>query len=171
MPASSVFPLRGVAALFLERQHLDRPRGRAFTAARGSGRAADTGGLQIDSINVIDRAHYLTVWSRFGTYDRGALDRLVYRRRALFEYWAHGACLVPAGHFACWRRAMLDYHTRHRGWSDWLQKNRATLEVVERTIREHGPLPHLQGSAVLLEPVRPASTTCGCQAGRSCTHA
>ena len=56
VPASSVVPLRAVAALFLERQHLDRPRGRGFTAARVTRLAADTGGLQIDSINVIDRA-------------------------------------------------------------------------------------------------------------------
>ena len=166
MLASSVFPLRAVAALFLERQHLDRPRGRAFTAARVTRLAADTGGLQIDSINVIDRAHYLTVWSRFGAYDRRALDRLVYRRRALFEYWAHGACLVPAGHFACWRRAMLDYHTRHRGWSDWLRKNRRTLNVVERTIRARGPL----GSADFTHRRRPGAAA-GWWNWKPATHA
>jgi uncharacterized protein YcaQ len=134
------FSLRAVAALFLERQHLRHPRARSFNAARLTRLAADTGGLQVDSINVIDRAHYLTVWSRFGAYDRRALDRLVYRRRALFEYWAHAACLVPTEHFASWRRAMLDYHTRSRGWSDWLKKNRPTLKAVEEAIREGGPL-------------------------------
>jgi uncharacterized protein YcaQ len=133
-------PLRAIAALFLERQHLRRPRRRAFSASRVVRLAADTGGVQIDSINVIDRAHYLTVWSRFGAYDRAALDRLVYRRRALFEYWAHAACLVPAEHFACWRRAMLDYHTRSRGWARWLKKNRRTLAAVEQAIRQGGPL-------------------------------
>jgi uncharacterized protein YcaQ len=138
-PRPSV-PLRAVAALFLERQHLRRPRGRAFSASRVVRLAADTGGLQIDSINVIDRAHYLTVWSRFGAYDRVALDRLVYGRRALFEYWAHAACLVPALHFANWRRAMLDYHTRSRGWARWLKKNRRTLAAVEQAIRQGGPL-------------------------------
>ena len=56
--------------------------------------------LQIDSVNVLDRAHYLTLWSRFGPYERVRLDRLVYRRRLLFEYWAHAACLVPASHLA-----------------------------------------------------------------------
>src|SRR5687767_13050764 len=84
-------PLRAVAALFIERQHLDRPRGRRLTAGSLSRFAADTCGLQIDSINVIDRAHYLTAWSRFGAYDRRAFDRLVYRKRVLFEYWAHAA--------------------------------------------------------------------------------
>jgi hypothetical protein len=135
-----VVPIEAVAALFLERQHLRRPRARPFSAARVARLAADTGGVQLDSINVIDRAHYLTVWSRFGAYDKGALDRLVYTRRALFEYWAHAACLVPTEHFPNWRRAMLDYHTRSRGWARWLKKNRATLEAVEQALREKGPL-------------------------------
>src|SRR4030095_14673344 len=97
MPAKSppVFPLRAVAALFLARQHLDRPRGRRLTERSLVQFASDAGGIQLDSITVIDRAHYVTAWSRFGVYDRRALDRLVYRRRALFEYWAHAACLVP----------------------------------------------------------------------------
>lgn len=140
MAGSTVFPLSAVAALFLERQHLTCPRRRAFSPARVTRLAADTGGLQIDSINVVERAHYLTVWSRFGVYDRRALDRLVYRRRALFEYWAHAACLVAAEHFPCWKRAMLDYQTRNRGWADWLEKNRLVLRRVQRAIRDRGPL-------------------------------
>jgi len=102
--------------------------------------ATDTGGLQIDSINVIDRAHYLTVFSRFGPYDRSSFDRLVYRRRILFEYWAHAACLVPAGHFVYWRRAMLDYSLRNRGWGRWLKKNRNLVEQIETAITSGGPL-------------------------------
>lgn len=151
MSSPPAFPLRAVAALFLERQHLRRPRGRSFSGPRVVRFAADAGGLQIDSINVIDRAHYLTVWSRFGAYDRSALDRLVYRRRALFEYWAHAACLVPAEHFASWRRAMLDYQTRSRGWARWLKKNRSTLGAVEQAIHEGGPL----GSADFAHRRRP----------------
>jgi uncharacterized protein YcaQ len=130
-----------VAALFLERQHLRLPRARPFSPPRLVRFIADAGGLQLDSINVVDRAHYLTVWSRFGPYDRRALDRLAYGPdRALFEYWAHAACLVPTAHFPSWRRAMLDYHTRSRGWARWLRKNRATLRVVEEAVRQGGPL-------------------------------
>ena len=149
--ASPVFPLRAVAALFIERQHLTRPRARLFSAARVGRFIADAGGLQLDSINVIDRAHYLTVWSRFGAYDRRALDRLAYERRRLFEYWAHAACLVPTEHFPAWRRAMLDYHTRSRGWARWLKKNRPTLAAVEQAIRQGGPL----GSADFAHRRRP----------------
>ena len=131
---------RAVAALFLERQHLARPRGRRLTAASLARFAEDAGGIQLDSINVVERAHHLTLWNRFGPYDRAALERLTYRRRVLFEYWAHAACLVPTGHLAPWRRVMEDYSIRNRGWSGWLKKNMTLVNEVERTIRDEGPL-------------------------------
>ena len=119
-----------MTSLFLERQHLARPRSRPLTAARLVRFVEDVGGLQMDSINVLERAHYLTVWSRFGPYDRARLDDLVYRRRLLFEYWAHAACLVPTSMLPWWRRAMLDYRSRHTGWSGWLRRNPKLLAQV-----------------------------------------
>jgi uncharacterized protein YcaQ len=133
-------PLRAVAALFLERQHLARPREAPFDRARLLRFVEDTGGLQLDSINVLDRAHYLAVWSRFGPYDKSRLDALAYEERVLFEYWAHAACLVATTHFPSWRRAMLDYHTRTRGWGKWLKKNARLVERVKDAIRAKGPL-------------------------------
>jgi uncharacterized protein len=133
-------PLRAVRALFLERQHLAAPRAASLTARRLGRFVADVGGIQMDSINVLDRAHYLTVWSRFGPYDRAQLDRLVYRRRLLFEYWAHAACLVPTAMLPWWRRAMLDYRVRHTGWSDWLRRNPAVLGRVKTAVSARGPL-------------------------------
>jgi hypothetical protein len=135
-----VVSLRAVAALFIARQHLTRPRSRRLNAARLTRFAEDVGGIQLDSINVVDRAHHLTVWSRFGPYDRKTLERLIYRRRALFEYWAHAACIVPIAHFSAWRRAMLEYSTRSRGWAAWLKKNGKVLRQVEEAIRERGVL-------------------------------
>jgi uncharacterized protein YcaQ len=134
------FPLRAVTALFLERQHLARPRATTLTPRRLTRFVEDVGGLQLDSINVLERAHYLTVWSRFGPYDRAALDRLVYRRRLLFEYWAHAACLVPTTTLPWWRRAMLDYRVRHTGWSDWLRRNPTVLAQVRAAVAANGPL-------------------------------
>ncbi len=134
------FPLRAVAALFLARQHLDRPRRHRLTEHRLVQFASDSCGIQIDSINVLDRAHYLTAWSRFGPYDRRAFDRAVYERRLLFEYWAHAACLVPTTHFAPWRRAMLDYSRRSRAWGLWLEKNEPLVAEVEAALAARGPL-------------------------------
>ncbi len=53
------------------------------------------GVVQIDSVNVLCRAHELALWSRLGAYRRGVLDDLTHRRRELFEYWAHEASFVP----------------------------------------------------------------------------
>jgi hypothetical protein len=135
-----VLPLRAVTALFLKRQHLTRPRAVTLTARRLGRFVEDVGGLQLDSINVLERAHYLTVWSRFGPYDRARLDRLVYRRRLLFEYWAHAACLVPTSRLPWWRRAMLDYRTSHTGWSGWLRRNAKVLRSVHAAVRANGPM-------------------------------
>jgi uncharacterized protein YcaQ len=133
-------PLRAVAALFLERQHLERPHAQRLTRRRLSSFAEDVGGIQMDSINVVARAHYLTVWSRFGPYDPRRLDRLVYDERLLIEYWAHAACLVPVSTLPWWRCAMRDYRPRHTGWSGWLRRNRRVLADVTRAIGERGPL-------------------------------
>jgi uncharacterized protein len=133
-------PLQAVATLFLARQHLARPRALPLTPGRLTRFVEDAGGLQIDSINVLERAHYLTLWSRFGPYDRARLDRLVYRRRLLFEYWAHAACLVPVSMLPWWRRAMLDYRLRHTGWSRWLKRNARVLAMVTEAIRANGPM-------------------------------
>jgi uncharacterized protein YcaQ len=134
------FPTHAAAALFLERQHLTKPRGAKLTAARVVEFVAEVGGLQIDSINVLERAHYLTLWSRFGPYSREALDRLIYRRRLLFEYWAHAACFVPVADLPAWRRAMLDYRLRHTGWKALLRKHPKLIDATEEAIRERGPL-------------------------------
>jgi uncharacterized protein YcaQ len=134
------FSVRAAAALFVERQHLDSPRSVSLTPSRLARFAEDVGGIQLDSINVVDRAHHLAIWNRFGPYDRAALDRLVYRRRLLFEYWAHAACLVPVTALPYWRRAMLDYHPRQLGWARWLRRNTRVLAQVREAIAGGGAM-------------------------------
>jgi len=146
--AKPTFPLRAASALFLERQWLDKPRGRRLTARTLDAFAAATGGIQLDSINVIDRAHHLTLWNRFGPYRRETLRRLIEKDRVLVEYWAHVACLVATSDFPAWRRVMLDYKRRHKGWTRFLKKHAPLIAEVEAQILERGPL----GNADFREP-------------------
>jgi uncharacterized protein len=51
--------------------------------------------FQIDSINVVTRAHFMPLFSRLGPYDQGLLERAAYQSpRRLFEYWGHAASLI-----------------------------------------------------------------------------
>lgn len=133
-------PREAAARLFLARQRLDRPESEPLTAAALERFASDAGGIQLDSINVVARGHELTLWSRFGPYSLAELDRLVYGERAVFEYWAHAACLVAASDLPAWSRAMADYRRRHTGWSSWLKAQARVLRRVREEIRAKGPL-------------------------------
>ncbi len=131
---------RAAAALFLERQWLDRPRARRFGANALQSFVEATGGLQIDSVNVVDRAHQITLWSRFGPYDRAALERLTYRRRVLFEYLSHVACFVSTRDLRWYRRYMVDAPARWkaRGW--WTREFAATVKHVQEAFVARGVL-------------------------------
>lgn len=101
---------------------------------------------QIDSVNVVARAHYLPAFSRLGNYDRTLLDRDAWgprRSRRLFEYWAHEASLLPLALHPLlrWRMAQAD-----RGESGWkglrgfaTERRHEAMAVLDR-IRAEGPL-------------------------------
>lgn len=74
----------------------DKPPG-AAADRRHIARVFDrVGVVQIDSVNVLARSHYLPKFARLGPYPRETLETMAYRgRRRLFEYWAHEASLLP----------------------------------------------------------------------------
>lgn len=51
--------------------------------------------VQIDSVNVAVRAHYMPLFSRFGPYELDLMDEYAYKRREVFEYWGHEASFLP----------------------------------------------------------------------------
>lgn len=66
-----------LAAQGFGRPHTDPVPTRAVSAG-----AARLGLLQIDSVNVFERSHYLPLFARLGAYDKGALDRLTLTQRS-----------------------------------------------------------------------------------------
>src|SRR6059036_2687722 len=81
---------------------------RPATASLGHLRklAARLHAFQIDSVNVLARAHYVPAFARLGPYRMDALDSLAYRKRELFEYWGHAACLIPVSLYPLLRYRM-----------------------------------------------------------------
>jgi len=82
----------------LAAQGIGRARPQAPARRHLLGLVRSLGALQIDSVNVLARAHYMPGFSRLGAYPREALDSLAWgrpRERALFEYWGHEASLLP----------------------------------------------------------------------------
>jgi uncharacterized protein YcaQ len=128
-----------VVRLWLHRQFLLRPRGRKLTRRAFVEHLERTGGLQLDSVNVLDRAHYLTLWSRFGPYDRALPDRWTYRDRLAYEYRGHQASILPNRHLPLSRRAM----RRFDRYDSWWMPRRPPVAVTRRVlgrIRREGPL-------------------------------
>jgi len=132
-----------VVRLWLDRQGLARPREASLDRAVFTDHLERTGALQLDSINVLDRAHYLTLWSRFGAYDRGAVDRWVYRERLGYEYWGHEASILPISHLPLGRRRMRRFPPEawtSKSWWPHFSTSTASKRRVLKRLREEGPL-------------------------------
>ncbi len=134
-----------------------RPAGRID--ARHLRKVIDRVGLlQLDSVNVFCRSHYLPVFSRLGPYPRAALDTLTAHtagpvKRELFEYWAHEASLVPVEFepLLRWRMARVDADA----WGGMVRvarENPALLEQVLQLIETNGPI--RSGQTGIAAPVR-----------------
>jgi len=100
---------------------------------------------------VLERAHYLPLFSRLGAYDRAALDGLSARApRRLFEYWAHAACLLPVSTHPLlrWRMAA----ARDEAWGGMRSvedSHPGLLDRVRTAVADIGPATHAEIEAAL----------------------
>ncbi|HEX6667583.1 MAG TPA: crosslink repair DNA glycosylase YcaQ family protein [Solirubrobacterales bacterium] len=139
--------------LALAAQGFSRPRPTGRVDARHLRRAIDDVGLlQLDSVNVFCRSHYMPVYSRLGPYPRQALDRLAWhengkgktrraRQRDLIEYWGHEASLLPVDlqPLLRWRMARADA-LAWKGVARIAAEQPELLEFVLDMVRKRGPI-------------------------------
>ena len=126
----------------LAAQGFGRPRPSAAGTRQLNSALARMATLQIDSVNVFARSHYMPLFSRLGAYDTAALDRLLFARRSPYvEYWAHVAAFIPAddwGLFDFRMRALrAKYGSKPGGWFD---ANRDIVDWVRAELADRGPL-------------------------------
>jgi uncharacterized protein YcaQ len=102
------------------------------------------GVVQIDSVNVVSRTHYLPAFSRLGAYPRELLEEIAWgKRRPLFEYWAHEASLLPLSTQPLLRWRMEDAHDGRGVWKGvarFLRERRDFVDKVLSEIEARGPL-------------------------------
>jgi hypothetical protein len=97
--------------------------------------------LQLDSISVVARSHYLVMLARAGLYDQAALDALL-DSGFLFESWAHAMCQLPSAAYP-WYHAYI--RQKRVNESQW-QVDRLDIDMgpiisnVLETIRQRGPM-------------------------------
>ncbi len=102
------------------------------------------GFVQLDSINVVERAQHLTLGSRLDNYKHAHFAALLEKERSLFEHWTHDASAVPVKWFAHWKprfgrereRVMQNRWWRERMGNDPMR----VIDEVRERIRREGPL-------------------------------
>jgi uncharacterized protein len=111
--------------------------------------------VQIDSVNVLARSHYLPFFARLGPYDRDLLDRARDRApRRLVEYWAHMASLIPP---STW--PLLDFRMRNAEQDAWgnirqiAQDYPGLIDAVLGEVEARGPLTAREMEAALAHDV------------------
>ncbi|HEX9761723.1 MAG TPA: crosslink repair DNA glycosylase YcaQ family protein [Acidimicrobiia bacterium] len=124
----------------LAAQGMTEPRPKGKIDVRHYRRVIDRiGVVQLDSVNVFSRTHFMPFFSRLGPYDRGSLERWIWGSGEMFEYWAHMASVVPTPTHRLFRWRM----EREKIWKvfqEVLETKPDYLERVLEQVRVTGPI-------------------------------
>ncbi len=94
--------------------------------------------LQIDSVNVLARAHYMPLFSRMGPYDTGLLHRAAEQApRRIVEYWAHVAAFMPVDLWPFMQHRMRSYRERGHEWIA-IRHRPELVDSLVAEVRERG---------------------------------
>ena len=143
----TIYPLSAVRALTLHAQLLDRSPGSTPTPSLDSVYEVvdHLGAVQIDTLNVVARSHYLVLWSRLGAYDPKLFDRLAFdpSQRRTFEGWQHAACFIPMHEYRYQMPLQRSLRENPSNWyTHWLSENHnpEIVQVVRERITQEGAL-------------------------------
>ena len=137
-----ILPNSAARRLFLDRHALaEAPVG----PATGTDLAAlidRIGFVQIDSINTVERAHHMILWSRRQGYRPEALKLLHERDRAVWEHWTHDASILPVHLHRYWQHHFQRREVRMQAnWAKWFRPGyEGQLEAMLRRIADEGPV-------------------------------
>lgn len=137
-PAARTLTAGQARRIAIAAQGLDRARPRAVTMGHVQRLLDRIGLLQIDSVNVLARAHLLPVFSRLGPYDVALLDRASgVAPRRMVESWAHVASYIPVTTHPLlhWRR-----EAYRRDGREFDERYPGLLAAVQELVAEHGPV-------------------------------
>ena len=95
--------------------------------------------IQLDSVNVVVRSHYMPFFSRLGPYDRPLVERMAFDERRHFEYWAHEASLLPIRMHSLLRHRMRTAVPRWRA-KRLIEEAPGYLDTVLEEVREKGSI-------------------------------
>jgi uncharacterized protein YcaQ len=146
-PTNPTYSLSAVRALTLHAQNLTQPQAAGPPPSPQAivELAERLGCVQIDTLHMVQRSHYLVIWSRLGAYDPADFDRAIYapESRRLFEYWRHAASIIPLKEYRYQMPLMAWYQQGGKGsWAEWLAEpvNREVHARVMDRIRHEGGL-------------------------------
>lgn len=97
--------------------------------------------LQIDSVNVFERAHYMPLFSRLGNYYKAELEKLMGGfHPTLIEYWAHEASIIPLERWPLYRWRMNAYRERYENKWGMRSANAKLVKQITDQLRANGPM-------------------------------
>lgn len=128
--------------LFLHKHALsERPSG-AATGQALSDLIERIGFVQVDSINTVERAHHMILWSRRQDYRPDGIKPLLEVDRTLWEHWTHDASILPISTFPYWKhRFSRDTDRLRENWRSWFRDGyEQQFDTILRRVSDHGPL-------------------------------
>ena len=97
--------------------------------------------IQLDSVNVFERSHYLPFFARLGAFDKDLLDRLIFAPKGRYaEYWAHEAAIIPVASWPLWRWKMDALRETDPKRYPWVRENTALLDWLRLELARTGPI-------------------------------